>query len=426
MTGRVAQLRSAARFASGLYVEQARGVYEAYVRRVPFARLRFAPGRDDPYPIYERIRSEGPFVVTPMGNLATVDHAICKEILRSRRWGVQPEGEGPPADFDLSFLDRNPPDHTRLRRLAQPFFSPKLMAGYRPRVVEQVDRLISGFADGPFDLVSSFAAPLPIAVITDLLGVPDADAAQFASVGTVIGSALSGIRSLRHAAQLKAADDALRALFSSLFELRRVSPADDVISHLVAAPDDQIRPSELRPLCTLLLVAGFETTVNLIGNAVNALLAHPAQWRDLCDDPASLAGPAIEETLRWDPPVQRTARCASEDLSIDGVPLRRGQYIVTMLAAANRDPSVFSRASSFDIHRTPEADHLAFSSGIHYCVGAPLARMEATIGLQRLAERLPGLTRAGTLRRRTSGIVRGPIRFPVRAGRRAGYVAAHG
>jgi hypothetical protein len=232
----------------------------------------------------------------------------------------------------------------------------------------------------------------------------------------VIGSALSGIRSLSHAARLRAADATLRSLFESLFALRRVSPADDVISHLVAEPSSQIRPSELRPMCTLLLVAGFETTVNLIGNAVNALLAHPQQWRDLCDDPAALAGPAIEETLRWDPPVQRTARCATEDVTLDGVLVKRGQYVVTMLAAANRDPAVFSRASAFDIHRTPEADHLAFSSGIHYCVGAPLARMEATIGLQRLAERLPGLTRAGALRRRTSGIVRGPIHFPVRAG----------
>ena len=417
----------ALQFATALYTRRFVEAYYRTIWRDPMAQLRGRAGRDDPYPIYERVRSVGTVVPTRLGNFVSPSHRVCNFVLRDRRFGVRSgERVNTSDEFDMSFLDMDPPDHTRLRRLAQPFFSPKLMAGYRPRVVEQVDRLISGFADGPFDLVSSFAAPLPIAVITDLLGVPDADAAQFASVGTVIGSALSGIRSLRHAAQLKAADDALRALFSSLFELRRVSPADDVISHLVAAPDDQIRPSELRPLCTLLLVAGFETTVNLIGNAVNALLAHPAQWRDLCDDPASLAGPAIEETLRWDPPVQRTARCASEDLSIDGVPLRRGQYIVTMLAAANRDPSVFSRASSFDIHRTPEADHLAFSSGIHYCVGAPLARMEATIGLQRLAERLPGLTRAGTLRRRTSGIVRGPIRFPVRAGRRAGYVAAHG
>jgi hypothetical protein len=285
--------------------------------------------------------------------------------------------------------------------------------------VAQVDSLLDAALAAPgssFDLVSSFAAPLPIAVITDLLGVPDTGAAEFAEVGTVIGSALGGIRSLAHAARLKAADDSLRTLFEQLFALRRAHPADDVISRILAAEPEQIRPDEIRPMCTLLLVAGFETTVNLIGNAVHALLSHPAQWADLCDDPAGLAGPAIEETLRWDPPVQRTARCAATEVELDGVPVRQGQFVVTMLAAGNRDPEVYSRASQFDIHRTPEADHLAFSSGIHYCVGAPLARMEATIGLRRLAERMPGLTRAGALRRRTSSIVRGPIHFPVRAG----------
>lgn len=419
-------MAGAVSFATALYARRLSDAYNRTVWRDPMAQLRGPAGRDDPYPIYERVRAQGTVVPTRLGNFLSPSHQVCNFILRDRRFGVR-NGERVTSgdEFDMSFLDMDPPDHTRLRRLAQPFFSPKLMAGYRPRVVEQVDRLLSSCGDEPFDLVSSFAAPLPIAVITDLLGVPDADAAEFSAVGTVIGSALSGIRSLRHAAQLRQADATLRALFTSLFELRRESPADDVISHLVAAPGDQIHPDELRPMCTLLLVAGFETTVNLIGNAVNALLAHPAQWHDLCDDPAALAGPAIEETLRWDPPVQRTVRCAAEDLDVDGVPIRRGQYIVTMLAAANRDPSVFSRASAFDIHRTPEADHLAFSSGIHYCVGAPLARMEATIGLQRLAERMPGLTRAGALRRRTSGIVRGPIRFPVRAGTRTGYAAAH-
>jgi cytochrome P450 len=419
-------LAGALQFATSLYLRRFTDAYNRTVRRDPLAQLRGRAGRDDPYPIYDRVRSIGSVVPTRLGSFISPSHPVCNFVLRDRRFGVRSGERVPTSDeFDMSFLDMDPPCHTRLRRLAQPFFSPKLMAGYRPRVVAQVDSLLdAAAAKGSFDLVSSFAAPLPIAVITDLLGVPDADAAQFSSVGTVIGSALSGIRSLSHAARLRAANETLTALFGGLFELRRVSPADDVISHLVAAPAAQIQPSELRPMCTLLLVAGFETTVNLIGNAVNALLAHPAQWRDLCDDPAALAGPAIEETLRWDPPVQRTARCALEDVDVDGVRVKRGQYVITMLAAANRDPAVFSRAGTFDIHRTPEADHLAFSSGIHYCVGAPLARMEATIGLQRLAERMPGLARAGTLRRRTSGIIRGPIHFPVRADGPAATAAA--
>lgn len=171
-------------------------------------------------------------------------------------------------------------------------------------------------------------------------------------------------------------------------------------------------------MCRLLLVAGFETTVNLIGNAVNALLDHPAQWADLCADPARLAEKAVEETLRWDPPVQRTARCAFEDIEAGGRVVKRDQFVITLIGAANRDPSVFSRAGTFDIHRTPEADHLAFSGGIHYCVGAPLARLEAVIALQRLAERMPNLRRAGAIRRRNATLIRGPIEFPVHADRR--------
>jgi cytochrome P450 len=414
MTGRVAQLRSAARFASGLYGEQARGVYEAYVRRVPFARLRFAPGRDDPYPIYEQIRSEGPFVVTPKGNLATVDHAICKDILRSRRWGVQPEGEGPPADFDLSFLDRNPPDHTRLRRLVAPAFSPRRIADLRVSVEKTVDGLLDGTAAaGEFDLVPALAAPLPIAVICDLLGIPDADTAEFTRYGVAIGSALSGIRSLSHAREVMAANAAIERLFTELFELRRREPVDDLVSELVAAEDaGTIRPGELVPLCSLLLIAGFETTVNLVGNAVNALLDHPHQWAVLVADPG-LAGAAVQETLRYDPPVQRTARVSFGETEIAGTPLAPGRWVNVLLGGANRDPAVFRDPDTFDITRTDGADHLAFSSGIHHCVGRPLAELEATVALRVLAERMPGLRRAGAVRRRNATLIRGPISLPV-------------
>jgi cytochrome P450 len=180
------------------------------------------------------------------------------------------------------------------------------------------------------------------------------------------------------------------------------------------------------PMCNLLLVAGFETTVNLVGNAVNALLAHPQQWADLCADPAGLAAAVVEETLRYDPPVQRTARCALEDLPLSGRAVERGQFVVTLLGAANRDPEVYPDPNRFDIHRRPGADHLAFSSGIHYCIGQSLARLEATIALQKLAERMPDLHRNGPLRRRVSSIVRGPIHLPVgsRLARAAGPTSA--
>ena len=415
----VADVRRAAAFASALYRRRLDFAYHGYVLRDPLSRLHLRAGRDDPYPIYERIRARGTLSRTRLGHWVTPSHRLCNAVLRDRRFGVNSaeiSGSATAGDeFDMSFLDRDPPDHTRLRRLAQPAFSPKQMAGYRPRVERTVDTLLDPAAEaGDFDLVSALAAPLPIAVITDLLGVPGADAERFAEVGTVIGSALDGIHSLRHAARLKVANEELRELFQGLFALRRADPADDVISRIVAAEGDQIRPDEMLPLCNLLLVAGFETTVNLVGNAVNALLGHPAQWAALCADPAGLAGPAIEETLRFDPPVQRTARCALTDVTLDGHTVRRGQFVVTLLGAANRDPSVYPDPARFDIHRRPSVDHLAFSSGIHYCIGQPLARMEATIALRRLAERMPDLRRTGPVRRRVSSIVRGPLHLPVR------------
>jgi hypothetical protein len=419
----MAELRRTLSFATGLYRRRLDFAYHGYVRRDPMSRLHLRAGRENPYAVYDRIRRDGPLVPTRMGNWVTTSHRICNTVLRDRRFGVRSADltvpDTPTDDFDMSFLDRDPPDHTRLRRLVQPAFSPKQMNACRPRVEQTVDDLLDrAAAAGEFDLVSRYAAPLPIAVITDLLGVPDADADRFARYGAVIGSALDGIGSLSHAARLQAANEELKALFEGLFELRRREPADDVVSRIVAAQGETIRPREMLPMCNLLLVAGFETTVNLVGNAVAALLAHPAQWNDLCADPAGLAAAAVEETLRWDPPVQRTARCALEDVELDGQLVRKGQFVVTVIGAANRDPAAFADPDKFDIHRTQTADHLAFSSGIHYCVGQPLARMEAQIAVRRLAERLPDLRQAGPLRRRTSSIVRGPIRLPVRAGAR--------
>lgn len=414
MTGRTAQLRSAARFASGLYAGQARGAYDAYVRRNLFARLRYAPGRDDPYPIYEQIRAHGPFYVTAMGNLATADHAICKEILRSRRWGVQPEGEQPPPDVDLSFLDRNPPDHTRLRRLVAPAFSPRRIATLQIGVEKTVAGLLDDAEHaGDFDLVDALAAPLPIAVICDLLGIPDADTATFSRYGAALGGALAGIRSLGQAREVMAAGAAIDRLFADLFERRRREPADDLVSELVTAEDaGSIAPSEMEPLCSLLLIAGFETTVNLLGNAVNALLDHPDQWAALVEDPG-LAGAAVQETLRYDPPVQRTVRVSFDDTEIAGERLVRGRWVNVLLGGANRDPAVFADPGRFDITRTDGAEHLAFSSGIHHCVGRPLAELEASVALRQLAERMPRLRRAGPVRRRNATLIRGPLRLPV-------------
>ncbi len=416
MPSRTRQLRAAARFAGSLYGDRARVVVDG-ARGDSFARLRGRPGRVDPYAVYERIRAEGGWVTTRVGNLATVDHAACSTLLRGRRFGVQPEGHVPGLDdqVDLSFLDRNPPDHTRLRRLASRAFSPRRVADYRRRVEKVVDSLLDDVVSGEeVDLVASYAAPLPIAVITELLGIPDADTAAFTRYGSAIGGALGGIRSIGHARDLVRADAELDALFDSLFERRRVDPRDDLISDLVSVEGDQIRSEELRPMCGLLLIAGFETTVNLIGNAVHTLLDHPDEWQRLVADPGRAAA-VCQETLRFEPPVHRTARISFDDTEVAGRAVARDQFVHVLLGGANRDPAVFARPDIFDPDRSDAAEHLAFSGGIHHCLGRPLAELEATIALGRLAERAPRLRRAGRMRLRPSTLIRGPQVLPVRA-----------
>jgi cytochrome P450 len=181
------------------------------------------------------------------------------------------------------------------------------------------------------------------------------------------------------------------------------------------AEGDQIKPAEMIPMCVLLLAAGFETTVNLLGNEVLALLDHPDQWDALRADPQTLAPKAVEEALRYDPPVQRTVRAALEPVGLDGKVIHKGQLVSTLIGAANRDPEVYDRPAAFDLARLPELDHLAFSSGIHYCVGQPLATLEATVALRLLAERMPRPRQVGPIKRRNATIIRGPIRLPVAA-----------
>ena len=398
-------------FAAGLYRQRATIRYQAHVRRIPLSQLETRKGRDDPYAVYRRMRRDAALAPTRRGNWVTVSHRVCDAVLRDRRFGVQKD-----PDLDLSFLAMNPPDHTRLRRLAQPAFSPKTLPAYRGRIEETIGQLLDRAVSRRFDLVSGFAAPLPISVITGLLGIPDADSAEFERYGAAVGSALDGITSLRQAARIKDADAKLHALFQGVFELRRREPADDLISRLLAAEGDQVEPGELEPLVNLLLIAGFETTVNLIGNCVHALLREPGQWETLCADPEQWAPRAVEEALRYDPPVQGTSRIALEDVELEGVRVRRGQVVVLMIGAAGRDPGVYERPEVFDIARGPSPDHLAFASGIHYCVGRPLALMESTIAVRMLAERLPGLRLAGRARRRASTTIRGPRYLPVRAG----------
>jgi P450-derived glycosyltransferase activator len=408
----IARTRAAAAFATNLYWRRAQVSYRAHVKRDELAQLWTRAGRGDPYALYDRLRSRGSMTPTALGNWSSASHEICSRVLRDRRFGVRPlDTEPGEEDMNLSFLEMNPPDHTRLRRLVAPAFSPKQMTAWAPRIDKRVHQLLDDAADR-FDLVDALAAPLPIAVISELLGVPQERGADFRRYGATIGTALDGIRSLRHAAALMAANSALERLFTDLFELRRREPADDVVSMVVAAGGDQVAAPELLPLCVLLLVAGFETTVNLISNTVLALLNHPDQWALVRDDP-SLAAAAVEETLRYDAPVQQTGRIAHEALELDGHPVRRGQYVAILIGGANRDPAVHPDPNRFDITRR-QHDNLAFSSGIHYCVGQPLAKLEAVAAVRSVAERWPGLELAGRVTRRRGTTIRGPLHLPVR------------
>ena len=421
-------LRQAAelgRYAWALQREQAAQWWSGRVRGDLLSRAHLREGRRDPYPVYEALRARGDLVPTRLGNLVTASHAVSNEVLRSRRFGVAPldpvEAPAAASGADLSFLQLDPPDHTRLRRLAAPAFSPRMMASYEAMVQDRVVTLLDDArARGRFDLVGDLAAPLPVGVISTMMGVDDADASALQRYGAALASALDGVRSLPHLREVMAASAALESRFAGLVERRRTDPQDDLVSVLVAELGEgsdgaALRAEEILPMCTLLLVAGFETTVNLIGSAVLALQRHPDQWQALVDDP-SLASAVVEETLRWDPPVHETARVAREDVELAGRTVRRGQWVVLLLAATGRDPRVYADPARFDVHRTPGAEHLAFSSGLHYCVGASLARLEATVALRELAVRVPGLRLDGRVVRRPTTTIRGPVRVPVAVG----------
>ena len=258
----VHDLRAAGRFASSLYRQRADLWWAGRVRGDLLSRVRLREGRRDPYPLYEQMRARGPMLPTRLGNWSTTSHALCSHVLRSRQFGTRPlEGAPGNTPIDLSFLELNEPDHTRLRRLAAPAFSPRMMSTYETLVTGCVDDLLDRAAQrGSFDLVDSLAAPLPITVITSMLGIPDADAATFQRYGTAIGGAIDGVRSVRHARELIRANLELERLFEALFELRAREPRDDLVSALVAERGDTIAPHELLPMCQLLLIAGFETT----------------------------------------------------------------------------------------------------------------------------------------------------------------------
>ena len=392
----------------------------------PLAQVLRGSPHTDVYAAYERIRSRGDLRPSRLGLHPVTSRQQAEQILRDPRFGVQPTiADMTPSRIDLaqgplsgSFLELDPPRHTRLRRLVAPAFRPKLIRDFTP-VIDEVLAEILDRHEGRerFDLMADLAGIFPIAVISRLLGIPAADATHFSQIGVLVGQSLDGVRSVRQAQQLREAGHELAVLFRRLAEERRREPGSDVISLLATAEvGGELTTDDLVATCGLLLVAGFETTVNLISNAVVALQREPGAWSQLVADPG-LAEAAVEETLRFDPPVQLTVRFAREDVELDGHHLPRAAVVAVLLAAANRDPTAYAEPTRFRLDRHGEPEHLAFSSGIHYCLGAPLARLEGARALRVLAERWPELTLLPGAQRRSGTAIRGYVVLPVNASR---------
>lgn len=374
--------------------------------------------------VHDRIRRMGPLTRSRTGMYVASSHELCQQILRDPRVGVRrSDGRESPSDesrFDAdnllldSFLSLDDPDHARLRRLAAPAFRPAVIRTYAPRIEAVAHRLLDRVEDaGRFDLIGDFAGPLPIEVISDLFGIPDVHRTRFAEIGNVVAQSLDGVTRYKQARELRDAQQELIDVFDALAAERRVRPGDDVISMLVsAASAGDMTGEDLHATCTLLLIAGFETTVNLIGNAVWAMLAAHEPWEQLVTD-STLADNAVEESLRLEPPVQLTSRITHEPITLCGTLIPADSTIVVDLAAANRDPAVFDDPSAFRVHRANAADHLAFSSGVHYCLGAGLARLEGSIALRTLSRRFPRLRILQGGRRRHGVTLRGFASLPV-------------
>jgi cytochrome P450 len=294
-------------------------------------------------------------------------------------------------------LNRDGGDHRRLRRLVSKAFTPRMIEHLRPRIQEIADDLLDPVvANGEMELVSTFAFPLPITVIAELLGVPSADRDQFREWSNAFVS--PALTADEQARMLESMAQFVSYLLE-LFESRRGKPGDDLVSALVSVEDggDTLSEKELTSMVSLLIVAGHETTVSLIGNAMVALLAHPEQRALLERDP-SLLPRAVEELIRYDGPVERTLnRWAAEDVELGGQTIRRGESVIVILGAADRDAERFETPDELDFHAERDARHLGFGRGSHFCLGAPLARLEAEIALGTLLRRLPGVRLAVSL-----------------------------
>lgn len=386
--------------------------------------------RRDPYPAYARVREARGISRSPLGLFVASRYEDVALLLRDARFSANRSHAAPfrlirwmnrdAPDF-LNLIDRNllnldAPDHTRIRALVNKAFTPRRVSALRPRIEALVEELLGGArARGELELVRDLAHPLPVIVIAELLGVPAADRDAFRDWSHGVAQIIDPLNAERGMARARDAAAALAAYFRGMLAQRRAAPRDDLLSAMIAAEQDGrvLGEGDLLSLCTLLLAAGHETTTNLIGNAALALLRFPEQAERLRGDPALLPT-AVEEFLRFDSPVQFTDRVALEDVEIGGQRIPRGRPVALLLAAANHDPAQFAAPHRLDVARADNR-HLAFGGGPHFCLGAPLARLEAEVAIGGLLRHFPKLAGdPGSVRYRPSVLLRGPIALPLR------------
>ncbi|WP_250037849.1 cytochrome P450 [Paractinoplanes maris] len=385
----------------------------------------FTPeGRHDPYPAYDVLRAHAPAFLAPDERWYVTTHALTNRLLRDpsvrladagdydQFWPEWRQNRGV-ASVVLSMLQSNPPDHTRVRRAAAATFTPKRIGGMREVIAGQAEELIKAMPPAA-DFMTAFAYPLPIGVICALLGVPATDRVWFRERAADLTVVLEPISTVEEMELADAAGRDLEDYFVGLIAERQRNPQDDLTSALIAA-GDTLTGEELLANLVLLLVAGFETTANLLGLGLHLLLGHPDQAGRLRAD-AELAPAFVEEILRYDSPVQLTSRFTTRPVELgDGVDVPAGAGLTMLLGAANRDPARYDDPNRFDPDRA-NVQPVSFGGGAHYCLGAPLARLEAQVALPLLLTMLPRLALTGEPERRDRLTLRGFASLPVTSG----------
>jgi cytochrome P450 len=401
----------------------------------PQARLIADPQvRANPGAFADEIRDRGQ-VIRCRAVLMTVDHSVAHELLRSDDFRVTELGGNLPrplrwlarkTDPGLlhplrppSLLSVEPPDHTRYRKLVSSVFTPRAVAALRERVEQTATALLDELEGDAavVDIVERYCSQLPVAVISDILGVPDEDRSQILRFGEMGAPSLDIGLSWQQYQEVQEGIEGFNSWLSEHLDHLRRDPGDDLMSQIIQASDagPRLNKDELLALAGLVLAAGFETTVNLLGNGIRMLLDNPQHLETLAERP-ELWPNAVEEILRLESPVQLSARVADADTEVAGTAVQRGELVVIHLAGANRDPKVFTDPHRFDIERDNAGRHLSFSGGRHFCLGAALARAEGEVGLRAFFERFPDAQLAGDGSRRDTRVLRGWSTLPVRLG----------